>query len=226
MIREGELTMKTGTASAMAKRMSDELLNYGPDRSRLLIRVLRLVAQGHPVDGWHVTRIVDGLGIAQDDASQFLRQITERDVDDRIVGIMGLSLNDHPHRFVVNGVSLTTWCAEDTFFLPALLEQTAIVESASPLSNAKINLTISPQRVEKVSPVDAVVSIVVLNPTEENLASVDAIWNTFCRQIHFFSSRDEGERWAAGRDDIEVIDVQLAFELGQQLWSRVLAYAT
>lgn len=218
--------MKTlRNAFDMAKRMSEDLLDYGPDRSRLLIRVLRLVARGQPVDGEQVTRIVNGLGIAQDDANQFLRQITERDVEDRIVGIMGLSLNDHPHRFVVNGVSLTTWCAEDTFFLPTLLEQTAIVESASPVSNAKINLTISPQRVEKVSPVDAVVSIVVLNPTEENLASVDGIWNTFCRQIHFFVSRDEAERWAAGRDDIEIIDVQAAFELGQQLWSRVLAYA-
>ncbi len=209
----------------MAKRMSEDLLNYGPDRSRLLIRVMRLLAHGQPVGGQQVDQIIAELGIAPDDANQFLRQITERDGQDRIVGIMGLSLNEHPHRFTVNGVSLTTWCAEDTFFLPTLLDQTAIVESASPVSNAKINLTISPQRVEKVSPIDAVVSIVVLTPTAENLASVDAIWNTFCRQIHFFASRVEAERWAVGRDDIEVIDVQAAFELGQQLWTRVLAYA-
>jgi hypothetical protein len=105
-----------------------------------------------------------------------LPQITERDAVDRIVGIMGLSLNDHPHRFVVNRVALATWCAEDTLFLPAMLEQTATVESASPVSNQKIYLTISPQGVETVSPVETLVSIIVINPTQENLASVPAIW--------------------------------------------------
>jgi len=145
---------------------------------------------------------------------------------ENIVGIMGLSLNEHPHRFIVQGVSLTTWCAEDSFFLPALLGQTATVESSSPVSGARINLTIGPRRVETVNPDDAAVSIVVVNPTDANMASVDTIWNTFCRQIHFFASRDEAEHWAAGRDDIEIVDVYQAFELGQQLWSRVLVYAT
>jgi len=217
--------MNTTTAFDMAKRMSEHLLDYGPDRSRLLIRVMRLLAQGNPVEGKQVDRIIADLGIAQAEANQFLRQITERDEQGRIVGIMGLSLNDHPHRFMVNGVALTTWCAEDTLFLPAMLEQTANVESASPVSNEKIHVTISPKRVEAVSPTDAVVSIVLVNVTAENLASVDAIWNTFCRQIHFFTSREEGERWAAGRSDIDILDMQQAFELGQQMWSRVLSYA-
>ncbi len=137
--------MNTTTAFDMAKRMSEQLLDYGPDRSRLLIRVMRLLAQGNPVDGKQVDRIIADLGIGQAEANQFLRQITERDAEDRIVGIMGLSLNDHPHRFVVNRVELATWCAEDTLFLPAMLEQTATVESASPVSNQNIYLTISPQ---------------------------------------------------------------------------------
>jgi vacuolar-type H+-ATPase subunit B/Vma2 len=101
-INEGELTMNTTGAFDMAKRMSEDMLNYGPDRSRLLIRVMRLLAHGEPVEGERVDQIIANLGITHDDANQFLRQITERDERDRIVGIMGLSLNDHPHRFMVN----------------------------------------------------------------------------------------------------------------------------
>src|SRR5881628_643284 len=114
--------MNTTHAFEMAARMGEELLDYGPNRSRLLIQVLRTLAQGHPVTGEQVDQLIADLGIAPDEAQHFLRQITERDAADRIVGIMGLSLNEHPHRFVVNGVSLTTWCAEDTLFLPVLLK--------------------------------------------------------------------------------------------------------
>ena len=217
--------MKTTRAFQMATRMGQDLLDYGPDRSRLLIRMTRLLAQGHPVEANQVEKMIADLGIAQDEGNEFLRCITERDAEDRIVGIAGLSLNDHPHRFVVNDVPLTTWCAEDTLFLPSMLKQTATVESVSPLSKEIIHVTVSPQQVDSVSPADAVLSIVIVSPTEQHMASVEAIWNTFCRQIHFFTSVKQAEQWAAGRDDIEIVTVHEAFQLGQQLWSRVLAYA-
>src|SRR5437016_3083939 len=104
--------MNTTHAFDMARRMGEELLDYGPDRSRLLIRVMRTLAQGRPVTGEQVDQMITDLDLARDEVDRFLRQITERDVEDAIVGIMGLSLNEHPHRFTVNGVSLTAWCAE------------------------------------------------------------------------------------------------------------------
>ncbi|HKZ85216.1 MAG TPA: DUF3237 family protein [Anaerolineae bacterium] len=165
------------------------------------------------------------IGISRDEAHPFLREITERDGADNIVGIMGLSLNDHPHRLYVNGVSLSAWCAEDTLFLPSLLQQTATVESYSPLSKQKVRLTVSPERVENVSPTSAVVSMVIVDPTREDMASVEAIWNTFCEHIHFFASQAEAERWAAGRDGIVILSVDDGFELGRQVWARVLLYA-
>ena len=165
------------------------------------------------------------IGVSRDEAHPFLREITERDGADNIVGIMGLSLNDHPHRLYVNGASLSAWCAEDTLFLPALLQRTATIESYSPLSEEKVRLTVSPERVEEVSPAGAVVSIVVVDPKREDMASVEAIWNTFCEHIHFFASRAEAERWAAGRDDIAILTVEEGFELGRQVWAGVLPYA-
>ena len=217
--------MSNSRVQGMARKMAAGLLDYGPDRSRLLVRVLRGLATGRPVTGEQADEIIADLGIARDEARQFLRQITERDAADNIVGIMGLSLNDHPHRLYVNGASLSAWCAEDALFLPSLLKKTATVESYSPISKEKVRLTISPERVKEVSPAGAVVSIIIVDPKQEDMASVAAIWNTFCEHIHFFASREEAERWAAGRDDIAILTVDEGFELGRQVWARVLPYA-
>lgn len=200
------------------------LLDYGPNLSRLLIRVMRALAEGRPVSNEQVDRIIADLGIARGDAHQFLREITERDAEGNVAGIMGLSLNNTSHRFYVNGARMSAWCAEDTLFLPAMLDQTATIESESPVSGEKIRLTVSPQRVEEVSPSSAVLSMVIVEPDRADMSSVESIWSTFCHHIHFFTSREEAEQWAASRDDIEILTVGEGFELARQLWSKVLRY--
>ena len=200
-------------------------LNFGPDNSRLLLRVYRTLAKGRPVSGQQIDQIISDLGVNQEVAGEFLRGVTERDSSDSIVGIFGLSLNDHPHRFTVNGTSLTTWCAEDALFLPAMLDQTATVESYSPLSKEKVRLTVGPERVEDVSPAGSVLSIVTLDPSVVDTSSVEAIYGNFCEQIHFFASREEAEKWAAGRENIDILSVEEGYELGKLAFSEVLAYA-
>ena len=219
--------MSNARATEMARKLTESggLLDYGPDLSRLLLQVLRSLANGRPVTGEQVDQIIACLGAARDEADQFLRQVTERDADDNIVGVMGLSLNDHPHRFNVNGAQMSTWCAEDTLFLPAMLKQTATIESESPLTKEKVRLTVSAEGVEESNPAGAVVSIVIVDPDKADMGSAQAIWGTFCHHIFFFASRREGEQWAAGRDDIEILSLDEGFELGKQFWSKVLAYA-
>ena len=202
---------------------SGGLFDYGPERSRLLISVWRALAEGKPVSAERVERSVTQLGIAPEEADAFLRQMTERDVDDNIVGIMGLSLNDHPHKFTIDGVQLSTWCAEDTLFLPAMLGQTAAIESESPLSKETVRVRVGPDGIEEADPDGAVVTIVV--PKETDMSSVASIWMTFCHHIFFFASRGEAEEWAGGRDDIEFLSLSEAYALGQQLWAAVLPYA-
>ncbi len=200
-------------------------LNFGPDNSRLLISVWRTLAKGRPVSGEQIDEMIADLGVNQDEAGEFLRGVTERDPSDSIVGIFGLSLNDHPHRFTVNGASLTTWCAEDALFLPAMLKQTATVESYSPVSKEKVRLTLGPEGVEEVSPAGAVVSIVTLDPSKVRTSSVEAIYGNFCEQIHFFASREEAERWAADRENIDIRSVEEGYELGKLAFSELLAHA-
>jgi alkylmercury lyase len=211
----------------MARKLQDRLLEYGPNHLRLLVRVMRELAHGRPLPAAQVDGCIANLGIAPDAARQFLRQVTERDASDQVVGALGLSLQDHPHQVSVDGVALSAWCAEDTLFLPAVLQQTATIASPSPVSGQLIRLRVSPERVEEVSPAGAVVSLVLVDPSPEHMASVEAIWSAFCRHIHFFATRDEAEGWATGtgRDDIAILSVDEGFAWQRPIWSKVLLAA-
>src|SRR5688500_1715811 len=67
------------------------LLDYGPDLSPLLVRLMRELAHGHPVPRRRVDRIIADIRIAPEEAHELLREVTERDADNDVVGIMGLS---------------------------------------------------------------------------------------------------------------------------------------
>ena len=207
----------------MARAAQQRLLAFGPEHSRLLIRVIRELARGRPLIAAQVDDLRAGLDIAPDEAHQFLWQRTERDASDRIVGVMGISLSDHPHRLFVAGVALSAWCALDTLFLPALLRQTAAIESNSPVTHAPIRLRVSPERVEALSPASAVISLVLVEPGREDTASVEAMWSAFCHHVHFFATREEAERWASARDDLAILTVEEGFALGRQGWALPLS---
>ena len=202
------------------------VVDYGPDLSRLLVWVMRTLAQGHPVAEERINRISTDLGVDPNKANHFLSQVAERDENGNVAGIMGMSLNKTSHRLNLNGTRLYAWCAMDTLFLPAMLDQTMTIESKSPVSRQIVRLTISPQKVEEFEPAGAVLSFVVVEPEEANMNSVESIWNTFCHHISFFASRKEAKQWADGRRDIEILPVEQAFELSKMLSSRFLAGST
>ena len=207
----------------MTQKMQAFMFAYGADNTRLLLQIIRLLAHGRPLTPAQVDQRIAELGIAPGAAHQFLREVTERDAADQIIGAMGLSLSKHPHRLSVGEVSLSAWCAMDTLYLPAMLQQTVTITSPSPVTRQIIRLRVSPERVEEVNPASAVVSFVLVDPRQENLTSVQAIWGTFCHHIHFFASRDEAVKWvsAKGRDDIAILTVAEGFARAGQLWSKV-----
>ena len=224
------ITNRTRATEAMVKlTRTGGVLDYGPDHSRLLLRVVRTLRQGRPVAAEQLEQIITEIGITRDDARDFLGQVAERGAAEEVVGILpGLTLTETPHRFTVGGQQLFAWCAADTLVLPALLGQPASIESDSPASGTTIRLTVSPQRVEAVDPASAVVSMVVVGPDAADMSSVEAIWGTFCRHIFFFAAQQEAEAWAAGRDNrdlIDIVSVDEAFELGELVSSTLLTQA-
>lgn len=199
--------------------------DLSPQQSKLLLNVYRDLAKGEPVSTTALDKIIKEIGIDNDEANDYLKTITERDSDGNILGILGLSLNKHPHEFIVNGNSFNTWCAIDALFIPPMLNETATVKSVSPLSQEKIEIVVSPEKVEEVSPDGVAVSLVTLNPNEEKRDSVADIWSSYCHNIFFFSSSEEAEEWAEGKENIEIISVYEAYELGKKAYSKVLEYA-
>ena len=199
---------------------------FQEDHSRLLIRMLRKIALGKPVTKAETFQISEELAIPFKQADEFLRDVTERDSDDNIIGLIGLSQNQEwAHRFYVNGNSLRTWCAWDTLFLTQIIGESVMVESESPLTGTTVRLRINKDRVESSLPETAVVTIVNIDPDVHDVSSMEAIWGNFCHQVYFFPSREEAEEWASGKDNIEVLTVDEAYELGRLAFSDLLQYA-
>ncbi len=222
------MTTRAQEIQAIAEKLNQAGVppKFSPEISRLLTSVMKTLAKGKPVTGAEVDEIIAELDMDHDKAEQFLRSVCERDADDNIIGIVGLSLNESwAHRFQVKDASMRTWCAWDTLFIPLLIDETAAIESESPISDETVRVTVSPEGVKEVIPATAVVSVVVLDPDNGQADSVEEIWSQFCHQVYFFTSREEAEKWAADRHHIEVLTVKEAFELGRHAWSSVLEAA-
>jgi alkylmercury lyase len=198
---------------------------FTPDVSRLTVLLWRKIARGGPVSPEQVEQIASALDLPQQTAREVLHKMCERDRDGNVVGIAGLSQNKHPHRFTVNGTRLSTWCAWDSLFLPVMLQQTAEVSSLCPATGEVIRLTITPEGATSYQPESAAISIVIPQPTSNGLESVEEIWMTFCHHIHFFSSPQAAQEWFAARgQQIAILTIEEAFELGRLTLSEVLRH--
>src|SRR5262249_45876982 len=142
-------------------------------------------------DGQPVSRerLATALGVARDVVDATLRRIpnVEFDHQGRIVA-SGLSLLPTPHHFQVNGQALYTWCALDTLMYPVVLGQSAQVASRCPVSGAWVQLTVKPERVEALDPVDTRVSVVV----PDAAAACCDVRGAFCQHVHFFARAEAG----------------------------------
>ena len=226
----------TGTKSGSKNLSIEEIANnlndagippdFGDENSRLLIKMWRALGQGQPVTQEMTAKVASEVGITFETADEFLRQVTERDPDDNIIGLMGLSLNQAwAHRLTIDKRELRTWCAWDTLFLPAMLGETVVVESESPVRGRSVRLTVTPNEVRSASPEGAVVSIATIDTEIHDLSSVEAIWSNFCHQVFFFPSVDEAQEWAQGKSNIAILTVQEGYELGKLAFSKLRRFA-
>jgi alkylmercury lyase len=159
-----------------------------PKNSAVLQKhMLRLLAQGQPVTA-------------------------EFDNQGRLVG-SALTLIPTVHGFQVNDHQMYAWCAMDTLFLPALINQPAEVTSTCPVTGDEIRLTITPEHVEQYTPAGTVLSIVITSATN-SCRSRDG----FCGQIFFFSSRRAAEQWAEENPDVAIFSVEDAFRLAHAVY--------
>src|SRR5260221_5298764 len=95
---------------------------FTPEVSRLVVQLLRQIAQGQPVTMEQVQHIASAQDVPAHVVTSVIQQMCERDKRGNVVGLIGLSQNEYTHKFRVRGQLLSTWCALDALFLPILLD--------------------------------------------------------------------------------------------------------
>jgi alkylmercury lyase len=162
---------------------------------RLSLDLYRLLAEGQPVPR---TVLAERLGVSLEAVNRILDGWPGvfSDAERRIVGYWGLSIPTaygSPHTLKMNDGVLSAWCAWDTLFLPQLVGHTAEIESVGPAGNGIVRLTVTPERVDRVEPVGAQMSILLPDAQEMQKHIV----TSFCHFVDFFPSRQAAENWTA-----------------------------
>ena len=175
---------------------------------KLSLELYDLLVEGHPVPH---NALAKRLEISVGSVGEVLDSWPGvfSDAERRVVGYWGLSIPSaysSPHRLTIGARKLSAWCAWDTLFLPQLLGQTAEVESDGPAQDSIVRLVVTPERVEHVDPVGAVMSFLLPDPNDVRKDVV----TTFCHFIHFFPSRRAGDNWIAKHPGTLVMSIDEA----------------
>lgn len=177
---------------------------------RVALAVYRCLARGTPAAPERIAQV-------SETSAEVVKHFLDtwigvyRDDEENVLGFWGLAIPEMNHHFEVNGVSLFTWCAWDALFLPELLDETAHVTSACPISKQEVTLTVDAGGISNLQPATAVVSFL----TPEREAFEDDVVSTFCHYVHFFASKDDGEKWTSEHPGTLLLTVDEAFQLGQ-----------
>ncbi len=187
----------------LIKSFSDLFGSLGEMDWAIYINVQQELLKGTPLDMEHVSSL---LSVPISEAIQVVKQFGEFDAEGRVVGFAGLSIVPTNHKFEVNGKTLYTWCAADALLFPAALNVTAHIFSTDPISQEKIELTVSPDAIEKVSPGSTVASIV-------GAMKSCNIRSGLCDRVHFFTSEKTAKEWINGKENAGILTVEEIFEL-------------
>lgn len=193
-----------------------DFLALHQEEFRLLFHLQRLLARGMPVSPEQLATVSHRS--PEEIQALFQSSNTEFDQEGNIVGF-GLSLQPTPHQFHLGEKTLYGWCALDTLAFPALLGRTARVVSSCPATGADIRLTVTPERIEHLEPVSAVISA--------RLAGADTdfcdVRGVICNYGHFFVSREVASAWPSLHPQAVLLPVEEAAELGRELARQVFA---
>lgn len=185
--------------------------NWHPHRF-FLRRLLPLVAQGTPLSP---DTIATALGVEPEVVRAQLDTLRvygcEFNPQGELVGAI-LTQTPTPHRVWVAGRDLYAWCALDTLFLLALLQQVLEVQSVCPVTRREIRLIVTPEKVEECYPPEAVISIVT---TE---CHIPGPRGDFCGHIFFFASRAVATGWSRHQNGIEILPVEEALRLAHAVY--------
>jgi alkylmercury lyase len=187
------------TTALMGRVEGQELLPYA----------IRLLSDGEPVALEQLAHAATWL-VEDVEAALAAQTSAERDDEGRLVGF-ALTLRPTTHRVTVDGRTLFAWCATDTLMVPVILGRPARIESTCPRTGQAIRIELTPDRVERVDPPDAVMTAIRPRGRLEDVRSAT------CTHGHFFSSITATAAWSSAHPDGHVYPVKEAFRLDRQV---------
>ena len=133
---------------------------------------------------------------------------------DQFGNLLGWGLTLHPtvHQLGVEGHALYAWCAPDTLYDPIVLNRSAQIVSQCPVTGAKVEILLTPDRLLRLSPANAVVSIGRDWGGFKRLKEAGRIRQEGCNNQLFFASQQVAAPWASEHPDFIVLPVEEAFE--------------
>lgn len=175
----------------------------------LFDQLVRLLVQGRPVAP---ELLASRLHRELDEVRAILgaHPELEYDAQGNLVG-SGLTLVPTTHRFQVGQRTLFAWCAFDTLTYPVELHLSAQVTSRCPVTGSSIRFTVTPEQVLDLDPGEAQVSLVV-DVAAEYCYNVR---EDVCNYGHFFASRQAATRWQAAHQEVVILSVEEAYQVGK-----------
>jgi len=180
------------------------------------LQLYLLLAKGENVS---IDLLASTLNLSTDDTEQLLTSWTGVSFNEQglIDGFWGISTKETSHRFVVNQTTLYTWCAWDLLFMPIIYQQTIKAATTCPVSGHTIELTITPDGIEKAKPDTAMITFI--KPSLEKIK--EDVTGSFCQYVFFVDSEETGHQWQQQRSDGFLLNLKQGFNLGKKIIQQV-----
>jgi alkylmercury lyase len=179
-----------------------------PAEQRLVLAAFRLLGEGRAFTD---RELAERTGLPPAEIHMSLGpSMIERDDQERVLGLGGLTLEPTKHVLELDGRTLYAWCALDTLFLPELLGRPARVRSSCPETGEAVSLRVDDGGVTDVTPAGAVMSL----HDAEGLELED-VRGTFCCYVHFFASEEAARIRARRSEGTFVVSIAEGFEYGR-----------
>jgi alkylmercury lyase len=179
--------------------------------THLFDQLIRLLVQGKPVAP---ALLAARLHRDLDEVLEILRSHPELEYDAQghLVG-SGLTFVPTAHQLQVEQRTLFAWCAFDTLTYPVELHLSAQVTSRCPVTGSSIHLTVTPEQVLGLDPAEAQVSLVV----EVAAECCSNVREDVCTYGHFFASPEAATRWQETHQEVLILSVEEAYQVGKLL---------
>jgi alkylmercury lyase len=185
----------------------------------LALALVRLLSAGSPASP---AGLAHAMGCGEREVMERLDDWPNVERDDwrRVTGFSGLTLRATAHSLRVGDRQLYAWCAWDTLFLPALLNETARVLAKCAVTGADVELVVSPRGVQSVRPEELYVTF----PPMEDTNTRD-ITSSFCCHVVFLAGADAVRTWKDTHARGMVLNLDAAYELGRRKVTPLLERA-